>query len=99
MLSDSMVQEIYRLLKIGRGQRTIARMLNVSRATVGELNKRRLEGLGPFRDRKGHAEKPDPMTEPCPAYRCEGCGKRIATVGCVICRARAHRRAKQLVLG
>lgn len=84
MIAPSVVIEIKRLLAAGTySQRKIARVLGVSRGTVGAI------ASGKRRDREEVASKQEmePARPAGPPRRCSGCGGMVM-MPCRLCRTR-----------
>ena len=85
MISNEMVEEVRRLLAEDKlSQRKIARLLRISRGTVGAISMGRRPDYEALR-----ADSDDLLTPPGPASRCPTCGGKVY-LPCRLCRER-HR--------
>ncbi len=94
MLSLAKINEINRLLRDENlSQRKIAKLLGVSRGTVGDIasGKRGLYGREP-RAENSQSNEPDLMTPP---ERCNGCGGLVYKP-CMLCMTRAYLKSRML---
>ncbi len=85
MIAASIICEVQRLLTVGGlSQRKIAKMVGISRATVGAI----ADGTRPDYEARRHARQEDYPETLGPLARCGGCGGMVYTP-CRLCRVRA----------
>ena len=93
MLPDALVMEIQRRLASGQSQRSVARLLSVSRGTVSAVaNGRRTTGQGSCNPKETYVPPHGPIA------RCPECGAKVM-MPCLACQVRQIRRDRRHAAG